>query len=134
MDIKELAFENRKTLANLNRIDLLDIIEFLQEDRKQWIDQFTKTHNEGVEIQKENEELKSQLAGTTHCYDEQEHRELKKQLEVGEQQYNDLAEEFEKLNAENQVLKDYKNVALTYMKNYLKMELNYQNKDVAESI
>lgn len=58
--------------------------------------------------------------------------ELKEQVEVGEQQYNDLVEEKEKLDAENQVLKDYKNVALTYMKNYLKMELNYRNKDVAE--
>ena len=63
---------------------------------------------------------------------QQENQELKKQLEVGEQQYNDLVEEKEKLDAENQVLKDYKNVALTYMKNYLKMELNYRNKDVAE--
>lgn len=62
----------------------------------------------------------------------EEIRQLKKQLEIGEQQYNDLVEEKEKLDAENQVLKDYKNVALTYMKNYLKMELNYQNKDVAE--
>ena len=61
-----------------------------------------------------------------------ENQELKKQLEIGEQQYNDLVEEKEKLDAENQALKDYKNVALTYMKNYLKMELNYQNKDVAE--
>lgn len=61
MKLEELAFENRKTLANLNRIDLLDIIEFLQEDRNQWINQFTKTHNESVEIQKENEKLKEQL-------------------------------------------------------------------------
>ena len=30
---------------------------------------------------KENQELKSQLKGTTHCYDEEEHRKLKKQLE-----------------------------------------------------
>ena len=71
-----------------------------------------------------------------HCKDIEEileeNQELKKQLEIGEQQYNDLVEEKEKLDAENQVLKDYKNVALTYMKNYLKMELNYQNKDVAE--
>ena len=65
-------------------------------------------------------------------YYKKECEELKKQLEVGEQQYNDLVEEKEKLDAENQVLKDYKNVALTYMKNYLKMELNYRNKDVEE--
>lgn len=39
-------------------------------------------------LEKENQELKSQLAGTTHCFDEEEHRklekennELKKQLE-----------------------------------------------------
>lgn len=58
MSIEELAFENRKTLANLNAVDLLDIIEFLQEDRNQWINQFTKTHNEGVDIQKQNKQLK----------------------------------------------------------------------------
>lgn len=86
MKLEELAFENRKTLANLNKIDLLDIIEFLQEDRNQWINQFTKTHNESVEIQKENQELKSQLVGTTHCFDEQEHRKLKKQLEDKEEE------------------------------------------------
>lgn len=60
-----------------------------------------------------------------------QNKELKKQLEVGEQQYNDLVEEKEKLDIENQVLKDYKNIALSYMKNYLKMELRYQNKDVS---
>ena len=48
MSIEELAFKDRKILANLNAIDLLDIIEFLQEDRNQWINQFTKTHNESV--------------------------------------------------------------------------------------
>lgn len=33
---------------------------------------------------KENQELKSQLAGTTHCFDEEEHKKLKKQLEEWE--------------------------------------------------
>lgn len=46
---------------------------------------------------KENQELKSQLKGTTHCFDEEEHEELKKQLEVGKEQYNDLVEEKEEL-------------------------------------
>ena len=32
-------------------------------------------------ILEENQELKSQLAGTTHCFDEEEHKKLKKQLE-----------------------------------------------------
>jgi hypothetical protein len=61
MNIEELAFKDRITLAQLNELVLLDIIEFLQLDRKQWINQFTQTHNESVDIQKENQELKKQL-------------------------------------------------------------------------
>ncbi len=61
MNIEELAFKNRKSLAKLNELDLLDIIEFLQDDRKQWINQFSKTHNENVEIQKENKQLKERI-------------------------------------------------------------------------
>lgn len=58
MNIEELAFKDRRTLAQLNGLVLLDIIEFLQLDRKQWINQFTQTHNESIEIQKENKQLK----------------------------------------------------------------------------
>lgn len=58
MNIEELALEDRKKLAQLNEINLLDIIEFLQNDRKQWINQFSKTHNESIDIQKENKQLK----------------------------------------------------------------------------
>ena len=61
MNIEELAFKNYYELINIQKIDLLLIIEFLQKDRKQWINQFTQTHNESVEIQKENQELKKQL-------------------------------------------------------------------------
>ena len=61
MNIEELAFKDRITLAQLNELVLLDIIEFLQLDRKQWISQFTQTHNKSVDIQKENQELKKQL-------------------------------------------------------------------------
>lgn len=58
MNIEELAFKDRRTLAQLNELVLLDIIEFLQNDRKQWINQFTQTHNGSIEIQKENKQLK----------------------------------------------------------------------------
>ena len=37
------------------------------------------------ELIKENQELKSQLKGTTHCFDEEEHEKLKKQLEEWKQ-------------------------------------------------
>ena len=65
MNIEELAFKDRATLAQLNELVLLDIIEFLQLDRKQWISQFTQTYNESVDIQKENQELKEQLEDMT---------------------------------------------------------------------
>lgn len=61
MDIEELAFKDRKILANLNAVDLLNIIEFLQDDRRQCLEELSKTHNRSVEIQKKNQELKSQL-------------------------------------------------------------------------
>lgn len=62
MNIEELAFKDRKNLAQLTELDLLDIIEFLQFDRKQWINQFSKTHNESIDIQKENKQLKEKLS------------------------------------------------------------------------
>ncbi len=65
--IEEIAFKDRKTLANLNKLDLLDIIEFLRVDRKEWINQFSKTHNESIEIQKENQELKKHLKVPKTC-------------------------------------------------------------------
>ena len=61
MNIEEITFKDRTELAHLNGIDLVNIIEFLQKDRKQWINQFTQTHNESVEIQKEINELKKQV-------------------------------------------------------------------------
>lgn len=39
-------------------------------------------------FKKENQELKSQLKGTTHCFDEEEHEKLKKQLEENKDKIN----------------------------------------------
>lgn len=58
MNIEELAFKGRRTLAQLNENDLLDIIEFLQFDR---INQFAQAHNESVKIQKENKQLQERI-------------------------------------------------------------------------
>ena len=73
-EIEELAFKYRRELANLNVIDLLDIIELLQKDRKQWIYQFTNTFNESIKINetalslyKENQELKKHLEVPKTC-------------------------------------------------------------------
>ena len=100
MNIEELAFKDRKILANLNAVDLLNIIEFLQDDRRQCLEELSKTHNRSVEIQKENQALKSQLRGTTHCFDEEEHLKLKeeitnlsKDVDMWNAKYNDMFDE-----------------------------------------
>ena len=59
---EELAFKDRKELANLNGIDLLNIIEFLQLDRKEWVNQYTKAHNDYVNLQQENQQQKERIA------------------------------------------------------------------------
>lgn len=61
MDIEELAFKNHFELKYLQKIDLLLIIDVLQKDRKKWIEQFAKTHNEGVQLQRNWNELKKWL-------------------------------------------------------------------------
>ena len=53
-----------------------------------------------VKLQEENEELKSQLRGTTHCFDEEEHNKLKeeitnlsKDVDMWNAKYNDMFDE-----------------------------------------
>ena len=53
-----------------------------------------------VKLQEENEELKLQLKGTTHCFDEEEHNKLKeeitnlsKDVDMWNAKYNDMFDE-----------------------------------------
>lgn len=71
MNIEELAFKDRRELANLNAIDLLDIIELLQKNRKQWINIFNesiKINETVLGLYEENQELKKQLKDKTEDY------------------------------------------------------------------
>lgn len=121
MNIEELAFKNRKILANLNAVDLLNIIEFLQDDRRQCLEELSKTHNRSVEIQKKNQELKSQLKGTTHCFDEEEHEILKKQLREASLTIQEMVEQdiecpsnCEKLRKLKKQLEEKENIACNW--------------------
>ena len=58
----------------------LDIAE-LREELKTKDKAYKAIVEELTEYAEENKKLKSQLSGTTFCYDEEEHRKLKKQLE-----------------------------------------------------
>lgn len=64
-------------------------------------------------LTRENEELKLQLKGTTHCYDKEEHKrlqeenqELKKQLEIKHNGFMASVEEACELAKENQKYKE----------------------------
>lgn len=55
----------------------------------------------------ENEELKSQLRGTTHCFDEEEHKKLKeeitnlsKDVDMWNSKYNDMFDENKELKSQ----------------------------------
>ena len=106
MNIEELAFKNYYELINIQKIDLLLIIEFLQKDRKQWINQFTQTHNESIDIRKENQELKKQLEnykklGFKHLVDknnnlENQQKEFIKYLEDEIKLYENDIQNFKK--------------------------------------
>lgn len=50
MKLEEYAFKEVRELSNIDKDELLEIIDFLQKDRKQWIEQFTKTHNESIDL------------------------------------------------------------------------------------
>lgn len=70
MNIEELAFKNYHELKDTQKVDLLLIIEFLQKDRKQWINQYTTAHNDYVNLQQENKQLKEQLEREIKVRDE----------------------------------------------------------------
>ena len=59
--LEKMAFKNKTKLSKLDKPDLLAIIEFLELDRKSWFDQFTKTHNESIDIAKQNQKYKKTI-------------------------------------------------------------------------
>ena len=133
MNIEEIAFKNVEELICLRNISLLAIIDFLQKDRKECLNQFAKTHNESVEILKENKELKKQLHDASIQIQEliekdiwcpsncEKLKELRKQYcertdcsgRIGN------SKKVEKLQQENKQLKEVINKAIEYMENNL---------------
>jgi chromosome segregation ATPase len=105
MNIEELAFKNYYELINIQKIDLLLIIEFLQKDRKQWINQFTQTHNESIDIRKENQELKSKLELYENgVYFSSEVDEKDKQIDKLKKKYENAVADYEKIEFEKEQL------------------------------
>ena len=64
--------------------------------------------------ERENKELKLQLKGTTHCFDEEEHEKLKKQveeyekeLETWKKKYPNRAEKIKQYDINGNFIKEY---------------------------
>lgn len=79
MNIEELAFKDRKILANLNAVDLLNIIEFLQDDRRQCLEELSKLKEEITNLSKDVDMWNAKY---NEVFDE--NRMLKKQVEEWE--------------------------------------------------
>lgn len=66
--------------STYNFLILNDEVEIIEEDKKNGgINDNELLARIGL-LEKENQELKSQLSGTTHCFDEDEHRKLKEEI------------------------------------------------------
>ena len=81
--------------------------------------------------ERENKELKSQLKGTTHCFDEEEHRKLQENYDRIYAENCKLREEHNindiSLLDENYRLKKVIDEAIEYIKEMTANELNYIN-------
>ena len=78
-----IAIENH--IANLQQ-------KIEQYERTQTYGDYVSTVNKLIDLQQENEILKSQLKGTTHCFDEEEHKRLVKEND----RLNNIIDELEK--------------------------------------
>ena len=68
-----------------------------------------------VRLINKNQELKSQLKGTTHCFDEEEHEKLKKQIETYEIEGYKQNEELDKMSFNIRKYKTQQKEFIKYM-------------------
>lgn len=76
----------------------------------------------------ENQELKSQLKGTTHCFDEEEHRELKKQLHEASLTIQEMVEQDIECPSNCEKLRKIKKQLEEYIKSNMKLKDELSNK------
>lgn len=95
MNKEELAFKNIEELSQEDELILYDIIDFLQKDRKQWINQFSKTHNENVELQQKVNHLELDVDS------------YKSKYKRANELYLDICKEVNQLETNRDVLKEY---------------------------
>ncbi len=92
--------------------------------------------NQNARLKKQNQELKSQLKGTTHCYDEEEHKRLSEQLELLTSkldEYDLIVDERNQLKKQLEEYKDkinwYENFEVNKTIDKLRLKHNTQQKE-----
>ena len=118
MNIEELAFKDRKILANLNAVDLLNIIEFLQDDRRQCLEEHNKLKEEITNLSKDVDMWNAKY---NDIFDE--NRMLKKQLE----NYKKLG--FKYLQDKNNNLETQQKAFIKWLEDYINL---FDKKDIYE--
>ena len=131
MNIEELAFKDRKILANLNAVDLLNIIEFLQGDSRQCLEEHNRLKEEITNLSKDVDMWNAKY---NDMFDE--NRMLKKQLEERPKEYVFIGNAQNKTrDFINQITKDNKEFK-TQQKKFIKWLEDYINlfdkKDIYE--
>ena len=77
MTDKELNSHNLAREIEISKLQKEN--EILKDNAEHNAKAVDKINWENMLLKKENEELKSQLRGTTHCFDEEEHKKLKEE-------------------------------------------------------
>ena len=118
MNIEELAFKDKKILANLNAVDLLNIIEFLQGDSRQCLEEHNKLKEEITNLSKDVDMWNAKY---NDIFDE--NRMLKKQLE----NYKKLG--FKYLQDKNNNLETQQKAFIKWLEDYINL---FDKKDIYE--
>lgn len=86
-----------------------------------------KINWENMLLKKENQELKSQLRGTTHCFDEEEHNKLKEENQKLKKQVDEYKKDIKDLDNQNK--NAFKNMQLNQLKvcNMVKKQKKFIN-------
>ena len=116
---EELAFKDRKILANLNAVDLLNIIEFLQDDSRQCLEELSKLKEEITNLSKDVDMWNAKY---NDMFDE--NRMLKKQVEERPKEYvfignaqNKTRDFINQITKDNKEFKTQQKEFISYLEN-----------------
>ena len=108
--------------ADLNQTDINAMQSLLKENQELKLElsgyrQAILNDKEMLGLKEENDKLKSQLKGTTHCFDEEEHEKLKKQVEERTKMYQNAYNYSQKMEGKAIILETQQKEFINYLEN-----------------